>query len=56
MHGLVLDGLDITTDLCRLVLVLESKGLVLDNLLLLARELLWWHGVGDVQAVMSIND
>lgn len=45
MHGLVLHGLDITADLCRLVFVLKTKGLVLYNLLLLAGELLlWWHG------------
>jgi hypothetical protein len=44
MHGLVLDGLDIASDLGGLVLVLETEGLVLDNLLLLAGQLLWWHG------------
>lgn len=44
MHGLVLDGLDIASDLGGLVLVLETESLVLDNLLLLAGQLLWWHG------------
>ena len=54
LHSLTLDGLDIASNLGGFVLVLETEGFVLDNLLLLALELLWWHGV--VGAVMSIND
>lgn len=51
MHGLVLDSLDIASNLGGLVLVLETEGLVLDNLLLLAGQLLWWHG--EVPCVLS---